>query len=82
MEWSPDIEGKYTLYASFLGSAGYYPSHAVTAFAAAPEPQATAEPTPEPQSTADMYFVPAVAGLAILGIITLALLVLMMMKKP
>jgi len=32
--WTPDIPGKYTVYASFAGSAAYYPSHAVTAFTA------------------------------------------------
>jgi outer membrane protein assembly factor BamB len=79
--WKPDIDGQYTVYASFAGSESYWPSHAVTAFsvdAAAPTPSPTAEPV---QSTADMYFVPATAGLFVLIIIVLALLVLMMLKK-
>ena len=31
--WKPDIDGQYTVYASFAGSESYWPSHAVTAFA-------------------------------------------------
>ena len=43
LQWTPDIEGKYTVYASFGGSESYWPSHAVTAFAVDPAP-----PTPSP----------------------------------
>ena len=32
-QWTPDIEGKYTVYASFAGSESYWPSKATTAFA-------------------------------------------------
>jgi outer membrane protein assembly factor BamB len=38
LHWTPDIEGKYTVYASFDGSKSYYPSHATTAFAVDPAP--------------------------------------------
>ncbi len=79
--WIPDIEGKYTVYASFLGSAAYYPSHAVTAFAvdaAAP----TLAPTEAPaESVADMYFVPAIAGLFVAIIVVGALLALLLLRK-
>jgi len=34
--WQPDIEGKYTLYASFDGSNSYYPSHAISSFTVDP----------------------------------------------
>ena len=45
-----------------------------------------AQPTPAPtdvpvQSVADMYFVPAIAGLFVLVIIVLVLVVLMMLRK-
>jgi outer membrane protein assembly factor BamB len=81
LNWKPDIEGTYTVYASFAGSNSYWPSHAVTAFAVnAAHP--TIAPTETPvQSAADMYFVPAIAGLFVLIIIVLVLLVLMMLKK-
>jgi hypothetical protein len=81
--WKPDIQGQYTVIATFAGSQSYYGSSAQTYFvvdSAAATPAPTAEPV---QSTADMYFVPAIAGLfvfvAIIGVI-LALLVLR--KRP
>jgi outer membrane protein assembly factor BamB len=79
--WTPDIAGDYTLVASFEGSASYYPSSAETAFHAS-NPAATPAPTDSPaQSTADTYFVPAIAGLFVLIIIVLAIQVLMIMRK-
>jgi hypothetical protein len=52
--WQPDIEGKYTVYASFAGSQSYWPSHDAAAFvvdAAAPTPAPTQAPA---ESVADM----------------------------
>jgi hypothetical protein len=80
-DWIPDIEGKYTVYASFGGSRAYYSSFAETAFAVGPAP-VTPAPTEAPaESAADMYFVPAVAGLFVLIIVVLVLVVLLMFKK-
>jgi hypothetical protein len=80
-QWTPDISGKYTVYASFGGSESYWPSQAETAFTVdAEHPTATPAATPA-QSTADTYFVPAIAGLFVLIIIVLAMLVLMMIRK-
>lgn len=79
--WTPDIEGAYTIYASFGGSKAYWPSHATTAFYVDPAPATPApQPTQEP-SAADLYFIPAIAGLFVLIIIVLVLLVMMMFKK-
>ena len=81
LNWTPDIEGKYTVYASFTGSESYWPSHAVTAFTvdpAAPTPVPTEQPQ---QSIADAYFLPAIAGIFVLIIIVLVLVVMMMLKK-
>lgn len=79
--WKPDIEGQYVVHASFAGSAAYWPSNAETSFAvdsAAP----TSAPTDAPaQSTADIYFIPAIAGLFVLIIIVLALVVMLMLRK-
>ncbi len=79
--WKPDIAGKYTVYVTFAGSEAYYGSVAQSAFFVENEVAATAAPTPAPASTADTYFIPAVAGLFVLIIIVLALLVVMMIKK-
>ena len=80
-DWIPDIEGKYTVYASFGGSKAYYGSFAETAFAVGPAPVTTAPTEAPAESAADMYFVPAVAGLFVLIIIVLVLVVLLMLKK-
>jgi outer membrane protein assembly factor BamB len=79
--WKPDIEGQYTVYASFAGSEGYYPSNAVTAFAVDP-----AAPTPAPtdapaESMSDMYFVPAVAGVIVAILVVGVVLALLLLKK-
>jgi hypothetical protein len=82
MNWTPDIEGKFTVYASFMGSESYWPSHAVTAFNVDPAP---ATPTPMPTqapSAADLYFLPAIAGLFVAVIVVILLMVVMMTKKP
>jgi outer membrane protein assembly factor BamB len=79
--WKPDIEGSYTVYASFAGSESYWPSHAITAFSVDPAP-ATPTPSPAPvQSVADQYFIPAIAGLFVLMIVVLILVAIMMLKK-
>jgi len=80
--WKPDIEGQYTVYASFAGSDSYWPSHAVTAFTVDP-----AAPTPTPTdaplaSVSDTYFVPAVAGIIVAIAAGFAITILMLRKKP
>jgi outer membrane protein assembly factor BamB len=79
--WTPDIEGKYTVYASFGGSKAYWPSHAVTAFNIDPAP--THEPTQPPQqSMADMYLLPGIAVIIIVIVIIGALIILILRKRP
>ena len=68
-DWTPDIEGKYTVIANFEGSESYWPSHAETAFvveAAAPTP--TAQPAVALPPT-DMY----VLGIGVAIIIAIAI---------
>ena len=80
-QWTPDIPGKYTVYASFDGSNSYWPSHAETAFAVdsvAATPTSTAVPV---QSAVDMDFVPAVAAIIVVIIIGFAVLALLMLRK-
>lgn len=80
-QWTPDISGKYTVYASFGGSESYWPSHTVTAFSVK---EAAPTPTPSPlaqQSVADQYFIPAIAGLFVAIIVVGAVMSILMLKK-
>ena len=59
------LTGKYTVYATFGGTQSYWPSQATSAFTVG-SAEATTTTAPiqnTPQSTADQYFVPAIAGL-------------------
>ncbi|HLN90028.1 MAG TPA: PQQ-binding-like beta-propeller repeat protein [Candidatus Binatia bacterium] len=82
-QWTPDIPGKYTLFASFGGSESYWPSNTEASFAVNP---AAATPTPSPipvQSVTDMYFVPAVAGIiVVIAIVGAVLAILTLRKRP
>ena len=44
LTWTPEIPGNYTVYATFAGTNGYWPSSAETHFYASP-PSPTAAPT-------------------------------------
>ena len=79
LDWEPDIPGKYTVVATFVGSESYYASYSETAFTVT-EPEATPEPTPTPASAADLYFVPATAGI-IVAIIVVGLLLFLLLRK-
>ena len=79
--WTPDISGDYTVIANFAGTESYYRSDAATAFHAS-EPAATSAPTATPvQSTADLYFVPAIAGLFVAIIVVGALMTFLLLRK-
>ena len=80
--WQPDISGKYTVVATFAGTNGYWPSSATTAFNVmeqAPTPAPTEAPA---QSAADMYFVPAIAGLFVFVAIIGVVIILVLRKRP
>jgi hypothetical protein len=73
--WTPDIEGKYTVIATFQGSESYWPSHAETAFVVN---AATPTPTSQPAVTlppTEMYFAIStaiiVAAIVIVGLLLL-----------
>jgi len=80
--WKPDIEGAYTLYASFAGSKAYWPSHAVTSFAVDP---AAATSTPQPEiilPPTEMYIGAAAAAIIIAIAIGFAVTILVLRKRP
>ncbi|MCW3984222.1 MAG: hypothetical protein NWE96_09550 [Candidatus Bathyarchaeota archaeon] len=80
--WTPEVPGEYTIYAKFEGSKSYGGSSATTAIGIT-EPLATPAPTEAPPaSIADMYFIPAIAGLFVAIIIVGLLTVLMARKRP
>ena len=79
--WVPDIAGKYSVYVTFAGSKAYYGSTAANSFVvddAHPTVAPTATPT---QSSADLYFIPAIAGLLVAIIVIGLILALLIMKK-
>jgi hypothetical protein len=79
--WTPpDVPGTYTIVATFSADNSYYGSSGETA-AVVGSPTTTVSPTPTPTSVADMYFVPAIAGLAVLIIVGLIVLALLMLRK-
>ena len=80
--WTPDIEGKYTLFATFMGSNAYYASYAQSAFAVT-EAAPTTQPTQPPgTSMIDQYFLPAVVGIILTIIIVGAILLFVLRKHP
>jgi outer membrane protein assembly factor BamB len=80
--WKPDIDGQFTVYASFAGSESYWPSHAVTAFAVNPA-AVTPAPTETPQSdiatNARLMTTMAIGVAAI--IIAIAIVGLLLLRK-
>ena len=78
-QWEPDIEGKYTVIATFPGSESYWPSFSEASFAVdeappAIPPDTTAEPTNPPY---ELYTI----GAAIAIIIAIAIVGLLILKK-
>ena len=80
-QWTPDIEGKYTVIATFAGSESYWPSTSETSFAVDPAAPTTAPTQAPAQSAADAYFVPAVAGIIVAMAIGFAITILLVLRK-
>jgi hypothetical protein len=80
---APNVPGDYSVYATFAGTNGYWPSNAATNMnVQAEHPTATPAQT-QAQSTVDQYFVPAVAGIIVAILVVGAFLaILLLRKKP
>ena len=81
MTFKPDIPGTYAITATFGGSNSYFTSSAQTHMTFDLPASATASPTAQPASPADLYFVPAIAGLFVLIIVGLAIVILLVLRK-
>jgi len=82
LTWTPDITGDYSVIATFAGTNGYWASSAKTSFTV---DEAAATPTPVPTaapSMADLYFLPAIIGIIIAIVVGIAVLALLVTKKP
>ncbi|MDR0373040.1 MAG: PQQ-binding-like beta-propeller repeat protein [Nitrososphaerota archaeon] len=82
INWKPDIEGAYTVYASFAGSESYWPSNAISSFVvdhapATPEPQTQTAPSP-----IETYILSGVAAIIITIIIVAIVLLMAIRKRP
>ena len=84
LSWKPDIDGQYTVYASFGGSESYYPSHAVTAFSVDPVHPTETPTNNQPSFDAVTQSVQTTVALAAVAIIIAVAIVglLLLRKKP
>jgi outer membrane protein assembly factor BamB len=79
--FTPEVPGKYTIFATFAGSESYWPSSAETAINVEEAPAATPPPTPTPAPMSELYFLPLSIGMIVVIIVVGALLALLMLRK-
>jgi outer membrane protein assembly factor BamB len=82
LQWTPDVPGKYIVYASFAGSESYWPSHAETVFAVNEAPPAPPEEPSAPPSMTDTYIMYATIAIVIAIVAGFAVAILVLRKKP
>jgi outer membrane protein assembly factor BamB len=81
LTWTPQIDGNFTVYATFAGTNGYWQSSAEDHFAVMQPPAATSAPTSPPASLADIYFLPMSIVILIVVIVGIIVMVLMLRKR-
>ena len=82
LQWTPDVTGKYTVVATFCGTNAYYGSSAETAFAVDAAAATQAPLATQAPSAADLYFIPAIAGLFIAIVVSIVLTLFVLKKHP
>jgi hypothetical protein len=80
--WTPEITGKYTIFATFAGSGGYFGSSAETAINVEEAPVPAATPEPQPQPPTETYFTISTAAIIAAIAVVGALLALVLRKRP
>jgi hypothetical protein len=79
--WTPDIEGTYTAYVTFEGSAAYWPSVGQTAFNVGGTTTSPAPTGGTSGNAADMYLLPGIIAIIIVIIVVGAIIVLVVNRK-
>jgi hypothetical protein len=83
LAWQPDIDGQYTVIATFAGSESYWPSTAETSFvvdqtAATPQPTGASNGS----TAADLYLLPGIIAIIAVIIIVGVVLLIAIRKRP
>jgi outer membrane protein assembly factor BamB len=81
-QYTPDIAGKFTVYASFAGSDSFWPSRAETAFAVDPAPPAPTPPVEQPPSMTDTYIMYSTIAIVIAIVAGFAVAIVLLRKRP
>jgi outer membrane protein assembly factor BamB len=78
--FTPEVPGKYTIYANFAGSKAYWGSSAETAINVEEAPAATPAPTPTPAPMTDTYVMGF--GIAmVIAIVVIGLVIILLLRK-
>jgi hypothetical protein len=81
LSWIPDIEGKYTVYASFAGSESYWPSHDITAFVVDPAPPTPTPTEPPKTSVVETYLIPGFVAIIVAIAVGFAVTIIALRKR-
>ena len=79
--WTPTIPGDFTVFATFAGTNGYWPSTAEDGFTVMKEATTTPAPTQAPASMADQYLLPLGVAIIVVIIVIGAVLALLILRK-
>jgi len=81
LTYTPKISGNFTVFATFAGTNGYWPSTAMSSFAVSPAPPAPTPTAAPPASNTNTYVLYAAIAIIIVIVIIGAVLMLLMVRK-